>query len=191
MTQKETPGIIDIRLKKDKNLGANGSIRATMTQGQKNRSNANFTGNYRSKKVNVFTTLGAADGESFNDINFRNWQNDLFLVESNYIGNEWQNLNYRAGADFYIGNRSIIGVLSQRNDQHSGLEHSRESDISISEANGDGVDSILVADSFTDIDRLNQSYNINYRFDDREKKQSLNIDLDYGSYSTDAFKTLA
>jgi iron complex outermembrane recepter protein len=94
-------GIIDIRLKKDKSQGANGTIRVTGTQGRKQRGNANLTGNFRGKKVNVFGTLGAGKGEGFNDIRFKNWQNDLYLEETNLIGNTWENLNYRLGSDFY------------------------------------------------------------------------------------------
>ncbi|NNE55655.1 MAG: TonB-dependent receptor, partial [Flavobacteriales bacterium] len=55
-------GIIDIRLKKDKNLGANGSIRGTWTQGRYMRNNLNASGNYRNKRVNVFGTAGASKG---------------------------------------------------------------------------------------------------------------------------------
>ena len=47
-------GIIDIRLKKDKSLGANGSLSTTYTQGKLSRYNLNASGNYRNKKVNIF-----------------------------------------------------------------------------------------------------------------------------------------
>jgi len=60
-------------------------------------------------------TLGAAKGASFNDNRFNNFQNDLNLKETNYIGDDWENLNYRIGADFYIGKKSIIGVLAKWN----------------------------------------------------------------------------
>ncbi len=181
-------GIIDIRLKKDKSQGANANVRSTFTQGQKNRSNINFTGNYRSKIVNVFGTLGAAKGASFNDIRFNNFQNDLNLKETNYIGDDWENLNYRIGADFYIGKKSIIGVLANGmlNDGLNTIENR----ISIAQVNSEVIDSVLFADSFTDVDRANQSYNINYRYDDRDKQRSFNVDLDYGSYDTESFRTL-
>ncbi|MFN7830746.1 MAG: TonB-dependent receptor plug domain-containing protein, partial [Bacteroidota bacterium] len=47
-------GIIDIRLKKDKSLGANGSLNSTVSQGRFGRGNLSGTGNYRNKLINVF-----------------------------------------------------------------------------------------------------------------------------------------
>ncbi|MFT5246665.1 MAG: iron complex outermembrane receptor protein [Litorivivens sp.] len=181
-------GIIDIRLKKDKSQGANGTIRVTGTQGRKQRGNANLTGNYRGKKVNVFGTLGAAKGEGFNDIRFQNWQNDLYLEETNLIGNTWENMNYRLGSDFYIGKNHIIGFLASG--MTSTGQNTVENRISISPAATQLIDSILVANSVADIDRNNQAYNLNYRYDDRDNSRSLNIDLDYGSYDMKSFRTL-
>jgi len=65
-----------------------------------------------------------------------------------------------------------------------------ENRISIAQVNSEVIDSVLFADSFTDVDRANQSYNINYRYDDRDKQRSFNVDLDYGSYDTESFRTL-
>ncbi|WP_306640877.1 outer membrane beta-barrel family protein [Sanyastnella coralliicola] len=181
-------GIIDIRLKKDKTLGANGSVRATYTQGQRTRNNANFTGNYRSKKVNVFGTAGVAKGEGFNDLYFDSFQNDLHLIESNLIGNEWETVNLRLGADFYLGEKSIIGVLA--NGMLNDGVNTIDNQVTISPAASDAIDSVLIANSFTNTDNTNQSYNLNYRYDDREKQRSLNVDLDWGKYSTDSYRTL-
>ena len=51
-------GIIDIRLKKDKNLGSNGSLSTTYGHGRYGTGNINGNGNYRNKKVNTFGGLG-------------------------------------------------------------------------------------------------------------------------------------
>ncbi len=47
-------GIIDIRLKRDKNLGANGSVNMTASQGRYHRANLSGSGNYRNKRFNAF-----------------------------------------------------------------------------------------------------------------------------------------
>ncbi|MCB0762213.1 MAG: TonB-dependent receptor [Flavobacteriales bacterium] len=181
-------GIIDIRLKKDKNLGANGTASITATQGQKNRSNANLSGNFRSKHVNVFGSIGGAKGSSFNDIRFNNWQNGLYLEETNYIQNHWTNGNYRAGADFYVGKNHIIGFLAGGwlNDGSNTVDNQ----ISLAQADDQVVDSILIANSNTDVNRTNQSYNLNYRYDNRDKGRSFNVDLDYGTFTMEQFRTL-
>ena len=96
-------GIVDIRMKRDKSHGANGSVRATLTQGQFMRNNISATGNFRNKRMNVFATLGGSDGSSFNSMNFKNYQNDLFLDESNRFERSWQggNKHRRIHCDLY------------------------------------------------------------------------------------------
>ena len=176
-------GIIDIRLKKDKNLGMNGTVRGNITQGRYFRMNGGVTGNYRNKKVNVFGSLNAFDGENFSLMSFESYQNDLLMDEVNKFFNDNQNINYRAGADFFISPKSTIGFLtSGMFAQGNGRTYN---DINISTQDS-AVDSILIANSTSTNDRVNQSFNLNYAYDDRKKQRTLNIDLDYGLYSLDA-----
>ncbi|MCB0527555.1 MAG: TonB-dependent receptor [Saprospiraceae bacterium] len=176
-------GIIDIRLKKDKNLGANGTLSTTYSQGKKHRANINASGNYRNKRLNTFGTLGLADGAGFNDMLFLSYQNNLVLDEINSHRHEWKNAYYRLGTDFFLGNHHTIGFLAE-----GGLnETSNRSFNRITLANENAptmIDSILVANSMADHDRNRQSYNLNYRYDNR-KGRSLNIDLDYGNFQND------
>jgi hypothetical protein len=97
-------------------------------------------------------------------------------------------MNYRLGSDFYIGKNHIIGFLASG--MTSTGQNTVENRISISPAATQLIDSILVANSVADIDRNNQAYNLNYRYDDRDNSRSLNIDLDYGSYDMKSFRTL-
>ena len=63
-------GIIDIRLKRDKSHGANGSVNTTYSQGIYHRANLSGTGNYRNKWFNTFGTAGLGDGRGFNNMDF-------------------------------------------------------------------------------------------------------------------------
>lgn len=47
-------GIVDIRLKKDKSHGFNGSVNTTFSKGKRDRFNLSSTGNYRNSKFNTF-----------------------------------------------------------------------------------------------------------------------------------------
>jgi len=174
-------GIIDIRLKKDKNLGTNGTIRGTFTQGQYSRYNGGINANYRNKKFNAFGNIGAAAGESFNTIVMDNYQNGLLMEESNYFLRGWQNINYRAGMDFFINDKNTIGFLVSGMNQTGNSDTDNE--ISIA-TEGASVDSILIANSAEDDIRNNNSINVNYQFEDRKAGRSLNIDLDYGNYNS-------
>ncbi|MFK7946268.1 MAG: TonB-dependent receptor [Saprospiraceae bacterium] len=175
-------GIIDIRLKKDKSHGANGSVRATGSYGRLPQGNLNATGNYRNKKVNAFGTVGVGGGERFNDMIFISRQNGLLLDEINNreSGNSYN--NYRIGSDFFINKKHTIGVLAtggSGNDTNLGYN---EIEISLF---GEAVDSVLVSESRGDQTNQRQTYNVNYRYDDRKAGRSLNVDLDYGNYVND------
>jgi len=104
-------GIIDIRLKKDKSHGANGTISGSAGMGQLPKANGSITGNYRNSKFNAFGTLGAMRNEGFNDLNFKNFQNELIIDETNRIENKIKNINYRLGTDYYLADGHILGFL--------------------------------------------------------------------------------
>lgn len=177
-------GIIDIRLKKDKNLGANGSINGNMNQGHYNRSGFNANGNYRNKTLNAFGSIGAGRGTGFTKIVFESFQNALKLNEYNRFANDWQQYNYRVGADFFLGKNHTLGFIV--NEMHMSNDRRNFNRIVIAnQATPTMIDSILIANNTADDERSNNAYNVNYRFDNK-KGRSLNIDLDYGKYESDS-----
>ena len=93
-------GIIDIRMKRDKNLGANGSISGSLSQGRFLTGNISTAGNYRNKTFNTFGTLGYNEGKSFSRMHFLNNQNNLRTDENQYLVNNDNGVNYRWGTDF-------------------------------------------------------------------------------------------
>ncbi|MCI5083731.1 MAG: TonB-dependent receptor, partial [Saprospiraceae bacterium] len=173
-------GIIDIRLKKDKRLGANGSISTTGTQGRYFRGNVNASGNYRNKFMNAFLTAGGADGTNFNSMYFNSFQNGLRLEESNYGRNQWSNYNFRLGSDFFLNKNNTIGFLVSRNNTNGAGETINSIEIA-NAATPTTIDSVLIANTTRDNSRAQNTYNINYRYTG-EKGRTLNIDLDYGRY---------
>ena len=177
-------GIIDIRLKKDKNLGANGTANVTLSKGELWQNNGSFTGNYRNKIMNVFGQLGASDRDRFDNMKFKSFQNDLFMDEINNHRTNNQDYNYRLGTDFFLANNQTLGFLISGGNTE-GVNRSLNKISIAKEATPNDIDSILVADNRTDYTRQFNTYNINYRFDNR-KGRSLNLDLDYGSYQNDS-----
>ena len=177
-------GIIDIRLKKDKNLGSNGTISGTYTQGQLTRYNGSASANYRNKAMNVFGTLGYGDYDTFNNMNFQSFQNDLQLLESNRMRNNNENINFRLGTDFFLNKKHTLGFLVMGG--NSDIMNLNANRIVISqEDNPLAIDSILVADNINAGTNSRMSYNLNYKYD-IGKSASLNVDLDYGRYQNDS-----
>ncbi|MCC6462527.1 MAG: TonB-dependent receptor, partial [Saprospiraceae bacterium] len=173
-------GIIDIRLKKDKNLGANGSLNATASQGRYHRANLNGTANYRNKKFNAYGSAGLGDGAGFNEMLFLSYLNNMVQEEINNNKHHWRNYNYRLGADFFLGKQHTIGFLAGGNTNPGG--NTSYNRITLAQANTPSkIDSILIANNTADNERHQQTYNLNYRFDNA-KGRSLNLDLDYGNY---------
>lgn len=177
-------GIIDIRLKKDKNLGANGSLNSTYSQGRYGKSNLNASGNFRKKKLNIYGSAGLSDAAIFHNMDFENIQNGLAMSEIARERNAWQTYDYRVGADFFLHPKHTLGILvSERQ-----LYGDRRSLSRIGIAPGatpNRLDSILVANTTAEDQKGQHTYNINYRFDNA-KGQSFNVDLDYGRYRNDS-----
>ena len=176
-------GIIDIRLKKDKNLGANGSVNTTFSQGVYAQSNIGGNGNYRNKKFNTFVQFGAGDNTSFFDMKFQNFQNGLFLDETNDSKFNNRNYNYRVGTDFFLSENHTIGFLvSGREVDGENVSLNR---IAIAQMDTpENIDSILVGTNDGTSNRKQNTYNINYRFANKEGR-TINIDLDYGRYQNE------
>ncbi|NND33866.1 MAG: TonB-dependent receptor, partial [Saprospiraceae bacterium] len=116
-------GIIDIRLKKDKNQGANGTISSTLTRGELTRGNANASGNFRNKKLNVYGSVGYSGGKNFNTIDFTSFQNQLQLIESNRFERDYDSYDFRIGTDFFLNQNNTIGFIITGGD-NSGLGNS-------------------------------------------------------------------
>ena len=172
-------GIIDIILKRDKNLGTNGSVSTTLSQGRLGRAGVNLSGNHRNKRFNLFGQAGLNDGAQFDEMDFSSTQNGLLLIESNDSERRWEGYNLRLGADFFLGDKNTIGLLLDSRDGSARNESLNR--IVIAPESTGVVDSILRADNSSDDQRLRRTANLNYRFDNR-KGRTLNVDLDYGRY---------
>ncbi|MFK7774637.1 MAG: TonB-dependent receptor [Saprospiraceae bacterium] len=177
-------GIIDIRLKKDKSHGANGSISSTYMQGIYPKYNINSSGNYRNKKLNAFAAIGGGKGEGFNKIAFESLQNGLILDETNDFKFDWKYYNVRFGVDFFLGENHTLGILFNNNGGKN--EQDLVNRFLIRNGNTPNLlDSSLVANTSSMRQRSQNTFNINYRFDN-QKGRSLNLDLDYGVFANDS-----
>jgi len=176
-------GIIDIRLKKDKSHGFNGTVNTSYSKGIRDRWNVNSTGNYRNGKFNTFGMLGYNDNEIYQLFEFTDFQNGLFLDRETELVLKRQGISYRWGTDFFIGKNQTIGFLINGNTQDGGGD-SESYDFLARDVLPRKADSILVAGNEWDQTNTNNSYNINYAYANGGK--TLNIDADYGSYESDA-----
>lgn len=172
-------GIINIKIKKDKNLGGNGNFDVGYSIGKLPMYNAKLGGNYRNKKVNLFGSYGYGEGKNWNVFNLYREQSNLSFDQRNLNVGNWNNHNFRAGADFFINKKSTIGVMANGN--INDFQNNSNSRTPISVIGSGTVDSLLLASSRNNGMRTNYNFNLNYAYDGG-KGITWNIDADYGLF---------
>ncbi len=177
-------GIIDIRLKKAEDEGANATVSLNASQGRYFRGGVDINGNYRNRWVNVFGNLGYNEGENFNETFFNSFQNGLRLDEQIFSRNDNLNPSYRLGADFYLNEKQIIGILVGGRYTDATQRTRDEIDIYDRRSGTEVFDSTLLATTIGDTDRGQNTINLNYRYRIGEGR-NLNVDLDYGRFRND------
>ncbi|WP_116127065.1 TonB-dependent receptor domain-containing protein [Lewinella sp. IMCC34183] len=177
-------GIIDIRLKRPEDEGANGSLSVNGSQGRYFQGGVNANGNYRNEWVNVFGNVGHNRGDFYNDTGFDAYQNGLRLDE--VIRSVYSGATYflRLGADVRLGERHTLGVLAGGRFNDAGVRVSDVTDVYHLTGGTPRLDSTLRAATTRDMDRNQQTYNLNYQYRVAEGR-SLNVDLDYGRFRND------
>ena len=106
-------GIIDIRLKREENLGINGSVAAAYGQGRYSRSNLTTMATYRSKRLSLYGNVGRSQGTQYNTAVFRNTLNGFSLEETENGVNRWAGLYGRLGMDLFSGQETHLGGIGQ------------------------------------------------------------------------------
>ena len=175
-------GIINIRFKRDKSLGTNGSLNSGMTYGDFARYNNSVSFNNRNKKTSIYGSLSNNFGESTSFINlFRTQNNTIFDARTETLFDNNSN-NLRLGFDYYANETSTFGVILTGNFSNNDSEANSRTPIT---PIGNSIpDEVLVAGSDSRNKTSNLYSNINYKLKTKNDV-SLNIDLDYGIYNRD------
>lgn len=170
-------GLINIILKKNKDLGSNGTITADVALGEFIKANTGISINHRSKKINVFGNYNFADNKRYGILNLDrsvNMPEDLSNIsqQSNSTTKNY-NHTYKAGLDYDINKNNTLGlvVAGYKNDQTE-IIHSK------SAISNSGLDLSNISALNTGKNRYsNTSYNLNYKSVLDTLGQQLDIDL--------------
>jgi outer membrane receptor protein involved in Fe transport len=172
-------GIINIRLKKNKKFGTNGTATAGLVQGITPKGNASVNLNYRDKKVNLFSNVGGNIGRYENELNLYRIQRDSLYDQHSVNYNNNKSINLKAGADFFLDNRNTIGGLITTNFSTNDWTSSSNTDIYYNPTNT--YQKTLKAFNTVPGNRNNVNANLNYRYADTSGKE-INFDADYGQF---------
>jgi iron complex outermembrane recepter protein len=172
-------GIVNIRLKKNKKFGTNGSMNLGFVQGVTPKGNGSVNLNYRDKKINIFGNVGGNVGQYRNTINLNRIQKDTIYDGKNINTSNDASVNVKAGADFFINSKNTFGVLATSNFSNSTWASSGKTDIYYNPTKA----FVKKLDAFNDVpgNRTNANFNINYRYVDTSGRE-INFDADYGLF---------
>jgi len=173
-------GIVNIKMRRNKALGTNGTIGIEGIQGETPKAGLNVSLNHRTESVSLFGSYNNHYGDWHNEQRFLREQNGMVFdqVAKNYNTSRWNSA--RLGADWRLNDKHTVGVLLNGSLAPSEWHSTSNTRISQSE-NTSAPDTLLAATNANDDNRRNGSVNLNYRFADTSG-HSLNLDLDHAGY---------
>lgn len=175
-------GVINIKTKKTKTMGFNGTYNSSVGQGVYNRNSNSLNMNYRKNKINIFSNMSYSNWGGFNKLNIlRKYKDENNLVkavfdQNSYAKNEENNnLNMKVGLDYSVSNKTNIGLVLSG---FSNPESSKNNNISLLKNASYNVDSIVNSENNIKNIWENISSNIylQHKFDSLGKELSIDID---------------
>lgn len=174
-------GVINIILKKGKNMGTNGSFTAMVGYGKYYKSTAGIVLNHRTKKLNIFgnytfdanksaRTIATRRSILFDDV-LSNYNVDYNNIQTT------RNHNFKLGADYSITPKQTIGFLIfgvVRDD-----DFTKHNNLAIS--NQGKLDSMVNARSNLDRGSSYLNYNVNYNAVLDSMGRTIAVDANYSS----------
>ena len=178
-------GIINIKTKKSKLKGFNGSFSSRVSQGKRmvNRNSLNL--NYTDGKIRLYGNLSYAKQESVTDLYiFRRYKNEdlstkTLFDQNSMIEGENTNANAKIGLDFYASEKTTLGISFNGFTRSGG----NTSDVKSVLSNAASIiDSTIIANNTEDKKFQNGGVTLNYSRDFNEGKK-LTADADFLTYS--------
>ena len=175
-------GIVNIRLKKDKRFGTNGSISLGTAYGHFGKLNSSLSLNNRNKKTNFFGTYSNRVGQTWSFINLNREQVGTIFDQKSETVIDARNNNVKVGLDYFISNKSTFGVILNGNFNANAMTTDSRTPIIPMETGL--INQVLVANNLSDSKNYNVYLNSNYKYADTLGHE-LSIDLDFGKYGNE------
>lgn len=187
-------GVINIKTKKNKMFGYNGSITTGYTQGRYARLNEALSFNYRNKKVNFFSNFNYNRNHRAQELyivrNMRDASTKAITSifdQTTRMENQSHNYNAKVGLDYSVSKNTTLGVVLNGFYNPSLWESKSTTFIK----NPDGsLNQQINSDTYNDEKWKNFSSNINFRTKLDTAGQELSADLDFIQYKATSFQPL-
>ena len=181
-------GIINIKAKKNRQVGFNGSVTVNYQQGRYWKSNNSINLNYRVGKVNLFANGSVNRWNSFQRLDILRKYKDPDTKNIEAIFEQTSNMrnsntfsNLKLGADYYLTNKTTLGIVT------SGFINPgtfTSDNTSYLKDQNNTLDSIVHAESRQKENWKNGSVNLNFRHQFDSTGRELTSDVDYITYKS-------
>jgi len=186
-------GIINIKLKKNKQKGTNGSLSAGVSRGRGNRDATSLNINHKNGPLNIFGTISRGDNNRYRDMTISRviaasttpyFDQSTKMPSFNYYN------NFNVGADLETSNKNIFGLVASGYTNGGRDLNDNHTDIS---SPSRVLQSYLNTTSNMENRYKNLAFNLNDRYKIDTLGQDLAVDLDYSKFSNNSvaeYKTL-
>jgi len=183
--------IINIIIKKNANLGTNGTAQLATGMGLYTKGKDGVDRNYyrlspflslnhRKDKLNTYGSISFFHRNLYQYSEFDRLISANRFFQTNYSPNDRNSFNYRAGADFYADNKNTFGILVRgfhlTNDENT-INTTQQSKASTGE-----LLSMFNTFNNASIKRNNLAANVNWKHNFDSTGKDLNIDFDYSTF---------
>ncbi|MDP4284431.1 MAG: TonB-dependent receptor [Bacteroidota bacterium] len=179
-------GVINIKMKKNKLRGLNGSISSTILQSIYTKTNNSFNLNYRAGKFNLFSNYSYSLWQNKQEMyilrKFRNANTkeiETIFDQNSSVKNNGQYHNLKLGMDFYANKKTTVGMVFSGYLNPSDNNSNNQTNLNNSK---NQIDSIVLAKNTerTKSNNFATNFNLRHVFDSAGKE--FTVDLDYLDY---------
>jgi iron complex outermembrane recepter protein len=172
-------GVINIRLKKNRSLGTNGSVNAGYNIGIHSRYNAGLSLNHRDSRMNLFGNYNYNNSINESFMNINRLLLDTAFDQRSIMTWKGESHNIKTGMDYFLNSKQTVGIMMNGNYSENNFANVTNTDISY--APTDDFVKRLTADNTNHSKRNQSNFNFNYRYADTSGR-SFNVDADYGMF---------
>jgi hypothetical protein len=172
-------GIINIRLKKNKTNGLNGTIGAGLNTAANVMWQDALSINYRNERMNAYASYSGSFGKINSEFDLQRVIKDTAFDQQSNVILKKQDHSFKTGLDYSLSDRSVIGISVNGNVNAPQITNTNITTISHYPT---GItDKLLRAENSTSQRNTNINSNINYSYKDTTGK-TVAVNFDYGYY---------
>ncbi len=182
-----TAGIINIKLKRDRKMGLNGSVNTTYAQGVYGKANASMNINYRTQKLNLNANYNYSNRVGFNNLTLKR----NFFENGTFTGAYEQDNTYLydiktdmgvLSADYSLSSATTIGGAVSG--EHTYFRRDGNNFSRVIDPDTTKQQSHFVTQNSSPNNWGNRTANFNLRHNFDTAGQTLAVDADYAAYPT-------